>query len=568
MQKIASHRSHKKAYSDTNCIRLESNQGKSKSERKGQQECILEQRRKQRVLWACRSYAVSTLLTEKYQIDSLISKGTASLVLSGKTRKELIPVVVKVIKTNSLSSQETNHLETEIAIFQKLKQLFRSSKETTVQGRLSNILRPVEVIRDAVNQNVYLVSEHLQGGDLFSKLSSQKGYMMSEAEVLWLLRQILGSLCLLHELGYSHRDVKLENFVFVSNSNHGTFTSVLKLIDFGLCYDKQDKVKEDSGIMIDNAVRFHCSEAVGTLQYVPPEIIRGEEYDPEKVDSWGVGVVAYALISQQLPFDDWEENNVFYKICSLPPSMRSPCWDRISLETKTLISKLLAKSESKRMSCEDALQKVDELLESIGAPHGKEAEQMIQNIISSHEQKLSDGCIEPTVEEATASYTISRHSEPKTDIFTTERHSSLSSEQHVSCQGNLSWHQFLTFFKSSLSVKNSSNEKRSISFDVSTWKASIRTKLKHSSVVSYWRRKYTPHKNAGTGEAKASVREVCIGKDKSREFQRQEDTNTKISHSSKEGYQQQNTASNSSAFLSTCNNNPNSSLYTQPLSVQ
>ncbi|GJQ13262.1 hypothetical protein GpartN1_g5053.t1 [Galdieria partita] len=429
-------------------------------------------RRRQRVEWACRSYAVSNLLTRKYRVESLLSRGSCAIILTAKRIQDDFPVVVKVIKTSSLSLRDSEHLETEISIFYQLINL-RKAKETSSDIGSYHVLNPIEVIRDPINQNVYLVSEHLQGGDLFSRLESLKGYLMNESEVLWLLRQMLSGLCFLHRLGISHRDVKLENFVFVDSFGKNGYDSVLKIIDFGLCYwNKSYEV--DSKKCNEDVIR--CAEAVGTLHYVPPEIVKEKEYIPEKVDSWEVGVVAYALITQKLPFDDWDDNNVFSKICTLPPNMRTTCWNRISLGTKQLIAQLLAKDECERISCEEAFHRVEALLESIGAPHGVEANRLIRNLSEKYMQHENAVCLEKPLENINI-----QNNKEQSYGKKTKQEKIDNSKATVACQPVVNWHSILTFFRRPRRSTETKSDSRSRSFDILAWKSHIRDKLKNSS---------------------------------------------------------------------------------------
>lgn len=429
----------------------------------------VQRRRQQRVEWACRSHAVSKLLTDEYQIEALLSKGSCAILLSGYRKKDHFPVVMKVIKTSSLSIRDKEHLETEIAIFQQLGRLKKEREALSDIGSY-HVLQPIEAIRDPINQNVYLISEHLKGGDLFSRLESMKGYLMNETEVLWLLRQILSGLCFLHRMGISHRDIKLENFVFTDPPGKNCYESVLKIIDFGLCH--WNKIDDNNSLSHEGVVR--CLESVGTLHYVPPEIIQEKEYIPEKVDSWEVGVVAYALIAQKLPFDDWDDNNVLSKICTLPPNMRQPCWDHISLGTKQLVAQLLSKDESQRISCEEAFYKVESLLQSRGAPFGEEANKLIRNLCAKNATIESPDRIVKTSENIQKEKNKQALSAKKI-----KQQEKIDDAASVACQPVMQ--SIWTFFRRSRRSTETKLDSATRSFDLFAWKSQIRDKLRNTS---------------------------------------------------------------------------------------
>ena len=87
----------------------------------------------------------------------------------------------------------------------------------------------------------------------------------------------------MHKQDVVHRDLKLQNvMVDIEVSESGQTELVCKLADFGFaCVLEQD---------------HKCSETLGTLMYMAPEIVsRGSTYD-NKVDTWALGVVVYIML--------------------------------------------------------------------------------------------------------------------------------------------------------------------------------------------------------------------------------------------------------------------------------
>jgi calcium-dependent protein kinase len=76
----------------------------------------------------------------------------------------------------------------------------------------------------------------------------------------------------------------------------------LRIIDFGL----STRFRGPEGTPVE------LKEAVGTPQYLAPEILSGS-YD-EKCDIWSLGVIAYQMFSQgRYPFSGFSEMEVFKK---------------------------------------------------------------------------------------------------------------------------------------------------------------------------------------------------------------------------------------------------------------
>lgn len=202
----------------------------------------------------------------------------------------------------------------------------------------SALYREVEVLRHLVHQGVVgyvahfstashhcLVLERLQGGELFSlvEMDANRTRMMKsgpgDAEGYGLVRRIFGELCRavswLHEVEVVHRDIKLESKLALQNSQLTAdilFTvnpfslpptstgsvplealpiPLVKLTDFGLARF----IRASSPLL-----HTRC----GSEAYAAPEVVMGNLYDGRKTDAWALGVVLYALVAGELPFED------------------------------------------------------------------------------------------------------------------------------------------------------------------------------------------------------------------------------------------------------------------------
>lgn len=100
----------------------------------------------------------------------------------------------------------------------------------------------------------------------------------------------------------------------------------VKLCDFGFTREYEGK---------SNYLQTFC----GTICYSAPEMIKGEKYAGEKVDVWSLGVILYALLTGELPFDDDDDAVTKQKILKEDPKYP----DGFSEEAKALINKLLSK---------------------------------------------------------------------------------------------------------------------------------------------------------------------------------------------------------------------------------
>jgi serine/threonine protein kinase len=131
--------------------------------------------------------------------------------------------------------------------------------------------------------------------------------------------QLVGAVAYIHGKQCVHRDLKLENVLLDKNEN-------VKLCDFGF-------TREYEGVT--NYLSTFC----GTVCYSAPEMLRGEKYAGEKVDVWSLGIILFALLRGELPFDEDDDAATKEKILKDEPAYP----EDFPPQAKTLINKLLSK---------------------------------------------------------------------------------------------------------------------------------------------------------------------------------------------------------------------------------
>ena len=143
--------------------------------------------------------------------------------------------------------------------------------------------------------------------------------------------QLVGAVTYVHNCSCVHRDLKLENILLDKNEN-------VKLVDFGFTREYEGKA---------SYLQTFC----GTVCYSAPEMLKGEKYAGEKVDVWSLGVILYALLTGELPFDDDDDNVTRTKILGSDPK-----WpDHLTPDARSLLGVLLSKRPLIRPSLSDIL---------------------------------------------------------------------------------------------------------------------------------------------------------------------------------------------------------------------
>lgn len=176
---------------------------------------------------------------------------------------------------------------------------------------------------------MWLVLEYCPGDELYNHILNH-GRMAPE-KVQKIFTQLVGAVSYVHAKGCVHRDLKLENILLDKHEN-------VKLVDFGF-------TREYKGAT--SYLQTWC----GTVCYSAPEMLKGEKYAGEKVDVWSLGIILFALLCGELPFDEDDDSDT--KNLILKEDAKYP--DYIPEPAKDLLKKLLSKRPLLRPSLGDIL---------------------------------------------------------------------------------------------------------------------------------------------------------------------------------------------------------------------
>lgn len=179
-----------------------------------------------------------------------------------------------------------------------------------------------------VDESIFgIVMEHLSGGTLKERIAAG----LSAKHAVALCQEIAQILEFIHVQGIVHRDLKPANLLFRAAGPEGG-AGRLVLTDFGVAHLTQTEEEKKGGV-------------VGTLAYMAPEQLRGEEATPS-ADLYALGVILYECLAQRPPFSP-EEIARGETTLSLAPALA-----RVSpgahAKMGALLSSLLAPSPSAR----------------------------------------------------------------------------------------------------------------------------------------------------------------------------------------------------------------------------
>jgi serine/threonine protein kinase len=195
---------------------------------------------------------------------------------------------------------------------------------TSLRGICPNVVQLLDVFE--THQEVQLVLEYCEGGDLFDcikrrrQLRLEQGMVLEhvvqgdfmEGEVCGVARTLLGVLETLHSRHIVHRDIKPENILLVEadtkdfskEDDGGKLHLEVKLTDFGLArilkhendeFKSEEGMDDDDDDMSAKSQRSRAYSRVGSDYYTAPEVNMGFGYDTP-VDMYSLGVTLYVML--------------------------------------------------------------------------------------------------------------------------------------------------------------------------------------------------------------------------------------------------------------------------------
>lgn len=209
----------------------------------------------------------------------------------------------------------------------------------TVHKRLVEQTRTERTILESVNRHpfvvklfyafqdqekLYLILEYAQGGELFHHLAME--HMFSEEVAAFYMAEIILALDHLHHnVRVIYRDLKPENCLLDAEGH-------LLLTDFGL-----------SKVAVEDEEE-RANSVLGTIEYMAPEVIRGEGYD-FAVDWWSLGAIGFDMLTGKPPFGGGNHAKIQQNI--LKQKLQLPYF--LGPDAKDLLTRLLRKEPSKRL---------------------------------------------------------------------------------------------------------------------------------------------------------------------------------------------------------------------------
>jgi predicted Ser/Thr protein kinase len=197
-------------------------------------------------------------------------------------------------------------LPADVASDERARQrLLREAKTAAILDH-PNICAIYEVGED--DGHSFIVLQYIEGETLASRLKRQRPELR---EALAIAGQVADALREAHARGIIHRDIKPDNIMLTTRGQ-------VKVLDFGLA-----KMLRDPGVLESDAQTGSMLSipgiVMGTVPYMSPEQVRGEELDGRS-DIFSFGSVVYEMLSGRRPFDARSTAEVISAILTTEPA--------------------------------------------------------------------------------------------------------------------------------------------------------------------------------------------------------------------------------------------------------
>ena len=252
--------------------------------------------------------------TRQYGAVKIIARSTAE-----STRAQSLANLIESSKVNASPTAAgfkpiPYGLEREIAVMKLLEH--------------DNIVKLFDVWENS--NELYLIMEYVEGGELFHFVEQRKG--LHEDETVIIFRQIIAALLYCHRMHICHRDLKPENILL----DPGSMT--VKLIDFGMA-----ALQTDGRLL---------STPCGSPHYAAPEVVSSKPYDGKQADVWSCGVILYVMLTGTTPYNYGQEGDIRILFRDIAKA-RYYMPDELSVEAKDLIRRIFVPDPKRRITMDE-----------------------------------------------------------------------------------------------------------------------------------------------------------------------------------------------------------------------
>jgi len=263
---------------------------------------------------------LGTVVNDRFKVQSVIGKGGIGIVYEADDLVLHRKVALKFLFASDVLTRE------------QAETAFKREAIFTAQFTHPNIVMVFD--RGFYKDQPYVVMEHLDGINLDQRL--EKGILELD-EFYSIANQILDGLIAAHHQKLIHCDLKPENIMLLKNIGKTSGWHV-KILDFGIAQLAR-------GAQLADTEKLDV--LVGSIYYMPPEMILGEELDA-RTDLYALGCIFYRSLTGRYPLSAPSTDELVEKqLNEIPPSPK-PFRADFPPTLEPIIMKLLEKDPANR----------------------------------------------------------------------------------------------------------------------------------------------------------------------------------------------------------------------------
>lgn len=275
--------------------------------------------------------ASKSVLEMHYRMTRLINKGAFARVVLAKDLHNGMECAIKLIEKSNAPPTARRYMEREVQIMRLVAH--------------PNIVKCLDIFDSRLRTRI--VMEYMGGGMLSEAVNARGGGGLQESEARDAIRGILRGVDYLHRNGIVHRDLKPDNCL-LPRADY-PFHDV-RLSDFGLSNFVPSGAPYNGRLASDDAV---LTSAVGSPGFVAPELF--ESSYGTAVDMWSVGVIAYNVLTGEMPFRGRTDHEVMRAARRGDVNFTSDYSRAMPRSARSLVIGLLTVDVDKRLTAAQAL---------------------------------------------------------------------------------------------------------------------------------------------------------------------------------------------------------------------
>ncbi len=254
-----------------------------------------------------------------YRVEALLGRGGMSVVYLAEDERLHRNVALKILASH-------------LAKDESFRERFLRESQLAASIDHPNIVPIYEA--GELGELLFIAMRYVEGSDLKERLRHGR---LEPREAIGILAQVASALDAAHARGLVHRDVKPSNVLLdIGAGPDGADHAYLA--DFGLT----KRITDETGIGDDGHL-------MGTIHYVAPEQIAGEEVDG-RADVYSLGCVLYECLVGEPPFRRKSDVAVLFEHLEAEPPAASATRPELPVALDAVIARALAKDPDSRYS--------------------------------------------------------------------------------------------------------------------------------------------------------------------------------------------------------------------------